>query len=235
MLLQLKILYVSMTRARKHVWIADNSEAIEPMRVWARRMLAVMRGSSFSQIFWTSRDLVMMCIPGTNDPRSLSVESSEQDWEKTGRYLFKRNRYAHAELCFQRASLHHEAMVAKAHRLREKAQELPHDEADQRSKVFTDAAQAFIKSAKFATFLKATYYRIAAECFKECAKLSQAAKCYVDAGEFGIGAQLYRDAGMFSNAIQIVRKHKVQQDVAVRIEFACRLHYFRRLEVAYVR
>jgi hypothetical protein len=39
---QLKILYVSITRARKHVWIADSSETSEPMRVWLRILAATV-------------------------------------------------------------------------------------------------------------------------------------------------------------------------------------------------
>jgi tetratricopeptide (TPR) repeat protein len=175
-------------------------------------------------------------MPGTNDPRSLVVLSSEREWEKTGRSLFKQKRYAHAVQCFQRASLDYEAKVATAYLRREEAQEVPHSRVVQRNQAFTDAAKTFIESARSSTSEKATYYRIAAECFKECANLPKAAQYYVYAGEYGIGAQLYRDAGMFSDAILVVQnyKHKVPRDIADQIEFASRLYFFLNLELKYV-
>lgn len=140
--------------------------------------------------------------------------------------------------CFQKASRHHEEVVAKAYLLREEAQAVrPDDEnsAIEHRRAFTAAAKAFIESAASA-MEKATYYRIAAECFRECGNLFQAAQSYIDAGEFDSGAQLYRDDGKFSQAIQVVRKYrsKMHHDVVDRIELACRLHYFRNFDLTYV-
>jgi tetratricopeptide (TPR) repeat protein len=182
----------------------------------------------------------MTSIPsGTNGPRSLAVSSTGDEWAKTGRSLFRQGRYAHAEQCFKKANLHDEELVANAYRLREEAQDVPPDEDDsavEHKRAFTAAAEAFIKSAASAILEKAIYYRIAAECFKECGNPPRAAQSYVDAGEFDIGAQLYRDAELFSQAIQVVREHrdKMQPDVVAGIEDDCRRHYFRNNELVYV-
>jgi len=234
---QLKILYVSITRARRNVWIVDDSETSEPMRVRRRRIPSVQCSSLF-QVFWTSRDLVMTYTAGTGGP-SLAVSSSREEWEDTARSFFKKKRYSHAVQCFEKASLFSEAAVAKAYLLREEAQAVPSGEYDNsvlRTQAFTAAAEAFIRSAVSATLEKATYYRIAAECYKDCDKSPQAARFYVEAGEFDVAAQLYRDTAMFSHAIRVIREYecKMQRDVVDRILFACRLYYFQNLELTYV-
>jgi tetratricopeptide (TPR) repeat protein len=201
-------------------------------------MLAV-QCSSFFQVFWTSRDLVMTRIPDTSQLSHLAVQSSQEEWERTGRLLFNQKRYAHAMQCFKRASLQKEAAVANAYLLREDAQAMPsgeHGDEFPRTQAFTDAAEAFIKSAASATLQQITYYRIAAECFQECAKLSQAARSYIDAREFDHGAQIYLDAGMHSHAIRVIHEHKrdMRHDIVDQILFKCRLYYFQKLELMYV-
>jgi tetratricopeptide (TPR) repeat protein len=156
----------------------------------------------------------------------------------TGRSLFKKKRYAHAIQCFEKASLQKEAAVAKAYLLREEAQAMPSCEHDNvlRTRAFTKAAEAFIKSAASASVERTTYYRIAAECFRECAELIKAAQLYIDAEEFGIGAQLYLDSEMHSHAIRVIRKHerKMRRGIVDQILFRCRLYYFQKFELEYV-
>jgi hypothetical protein len=196
-----------------------------------------MQCSSFFQAFWMSRDLVLTRTPGTSGP-SLGVRSSQEEWEKTARSLFKNKRYAHAKQCFERASLQKEAAVANAYLLREEAQAMPSDEHHDalRTRAFTEVAEAFIKSATSASMERMTYYRIAAECFRECAKLPEAARYYIDAKEFDIGAQMYLDSEMHSHAIRIIRRHerKMRHSIVDQILFRCRLYYFQKFELEYV-
>jgi hypothetical protein len=135
--------------------------------------------------------------------------------------------------CFERASLQKEAAVANAYLLREDAQG---EHGVPRTQAFTDAAEAFIKSAASATLQQTTYYRIAAECFQECRKLPQAARSYIDAREFDHGAQIYLDAKMHSHAIRVIHEHKrnMRHDIVDQILFKCRLYYFQKLELMYV-
>jgi tetratricopeptide (TPR) repeat protein len=180
----------------------------------------------------------MIGIPGTSGPPSLAIQSSQEEWEKTARSLFKKKRYAHAMQCFERASLQNEAAVSNAYLLREEARALPSGEHhdDLRTQAFTRAAEAFIKSAPSASVERSTYYRIAAECFRECVRLPDAARSYVDAGEFDIGAQLYLDSEMHSHAIRIIHRHEreMRHSIVDQILFRCRLYYFQKSELEYV-
>jgi hypothetical protein len=181
----------------------------------------------------------MTCIPGTDDPGSLAVSSSVEEWEKTGRSLFKQKLYAHAVQCFQRASLHHEVIVAKAYLLRERAHAVLSGQPDDvtlRSKAFGDAAKEFIKCASPTTAESRAYHRIAAECFQEGNNILEAARLYVKAEDFDRAAQLYRDAGMFGEAMQIVRENrgKMQSKVVHSIVQDCRLNHFKKQEFPYV-
>lgn len=211
---ELKILYVSITRARRNIWIVDSSETAEPMRV-----------------FWTSKDLVMTRIPETTGWDSLAVSSSREEWEKTGRSLFKQKRYAHAAQCLQRASMTHEAAVASAYLLREQAHAVS-DSIVLRSEAFGDAAAAFNKCALLTTVESRAYYRIAAECFQECGKFSEAARLYIKMEDSDSAAQAYLKAEMFDQAIQVVRENqdKMQGNVVSGIVHASYLHYWRRQE-----
>ena len=169
----------------------------------------------------------------TNGPGPLGVSSSAEEWEQAGLSLFKQKRYAHAMQCFQKARMHHEAGVANAYLLREEAQTVPSGEdgnSVQYKQAFTTAAEAFIESALSAPTEKTTYYRIAAECFKECSKFPQAARYYIDAGEFDTGAELYCDNGMLSHAVKVVRQYedKMKRGVVSRIEKENRIYYLNR-------
>jgi hypothetical protein len=105
-----------------------------------------------------------------------------------------------------------------------------------RTQAFTKVAEAFITSAASAPVERTTYYRIAAECFRECAELPEAARLYIIAGEFDIGAQLYLDSEMHSHAIRVIREHeqKMRRSIVDQILFRCRLYYFQKSELEYV-
>lgn len=235
---QLKFLYVSITRARKNIWIFDCSEKSEPMRVRLKRTWVSPVGYSFfCQIFWTAKGQVVNLSPENNFP-SLGVSSTPEEWETSARYYFQKKRYAHAIQCFQRASLHREAEVANAYLLREQARATPSDPQDGSltyRNAFTEAAEAFIKCAASATLEQQAYYRAAAECFEQNGSLPEAARAYVSAEEFDIAAQLYRDRGMFGHAAQVIRDYegRMRGDVVDKIRLACRLYYFNKQDITY--
>ncbi|KAH9949529.1 hypothetical protein B0H21DRAFT_728406 [Amylocystis lapponica] len=197
---ELKFLYVACTRARMNLWIADGSDKAEAMR-----------------LFWTRRDLVQNCTPGTDVPR-LAVSSTLEQWAATARALFDRRRYTQAMHCYERASLPREKAVAYAYWLREQARSSPVNPSrsgTSQSKAFALAANAFWKSADEAVMEKLTYFRISAECYVSSGDDGNAAKAYYRAGEFDLAAQHYRKIGMFDEAVAVVKLHHEAMDSVI--------------------
>jgi tetratricopeptide (TPR) repeat protein len=181
------------------------------------------------QIFWAARDLVTT-TSDTELPR-LAVASLSDEWERSGRSLFSKKRYAHAMQCFQRASLRREAAVAEAYLLRDQARAVSlgqHNNGDMRSKAFIDAAEAFVRCALSASVEKRAYYRTAAVCFKESDKLSEATQNYLNAEDFDSAAKVFCDAQKFDDAVRVVRDHQdtMQSNVVLQVVSVCARHYF---------
>lgn len=218
---ELKFLYVAITRARKNLWIVDCSETSEPMR-----------------IFWTSKNQIQNCTPGTDVPR-LAVSSSPQEWEKSGRTLFQNKRYLQAMHCFERAGLNREVSVSRTYYLREQARATPTTGSRQalklRQNAFTIAAEAFLQCAVAATSSreKNVYFRNAGDCFEHADNDCEAAQAYVKAREFGLAVKLYRKCGMFDEAVDVVTTHRedIEADVAENLLDVARLFYFNRNEL----
>ena len=238
---QLKFLYVAITRARKNLWIVDCSETSEPMRVDLISLVCELLSQIILQIFWTSKNQIQNCTPGTDVPR-LAVSSSPQEWEKSGRTLFQNKRYLQAMHCFERAGLNREVSVSRTYYLREQARATPTTGSRQalelRQNAFSIAAKAFLQCAVAATSAreKKVYFRNAGDCFEHADNDCQAAQAYVEAQEFGLAVKLYRKCGMFDEAVDVVTAHReyIEADVAENLLDVARLFYFNRNELEYI-
>ncbi|KAF7367508.1 UvrD-like helicase ATP-binding domain-containing protein [Mycena sanguinolenta] len=210
---ELKFLYVAITRARNNVWIADTSAKGEPMR-----------------ILWTSRDQIQNCTPGTDTPR-LAISSTSAEWEEQGRRLFANKRYRQSKHCFERALLPQQAAMAGAYYLRAEARKASTATTRQaiqdRNTAFLQAAAAFMDCAKEDGTL--SYFRIAAECFEEADKKLQAAENYFNAQEYTRSTELYRKLGKFDEAVDILKNHreKIRPEVVTNVTNVARLFYFK--------
>ncbi|KAK7064824.1 UvrD-like helicase ATP-binding domain-containing protein [Favolaschia claudopus] len=211
--IELKFLYVAITRARNNVWIADTSAKGEPMR-----------------ILWTSRDQVQNCTPGTDTPQ-LAISSTPAEWEDQGRKLFTNKRYRQAKHCFERALLPQQAAMAEAYHLRAEARKCPTSNNRQaiqtRKTAFLQAASAFMECAKEEG--TRAYFRIAAECFETVGEELLAAEVYLKAQAYTKSAELYRKLGKFDEAVDIVQKHKEEITPAVvsNVTNVARLFYYK--------
>ena len=81
--LQLKFLYVAVTRARNNLWIVDSSESAEPMKVPDARVTP-NDCSLLAQVYWSSKDQIRIWSPSDGVPR-LAVSSTPEEWSKTGK------------------------------------------------------------------------------------------------------------------------------------------------------
>ncbi|KAF9524672.1 hypothetical protein CPB83DRAFT_909779 [Crepidotus variabilis] len=214
---ELKFLYVAVTRARKNLWIVDCSDKSEPMRT-----------------FWTSRQEIQNCTPGTDVPR-LAVSSTPEEWAKTGKSLFSNKRFAQAMHCYERAGLVREAAVAYAYHLRDIARRIALNGSKQsirsREEAHHTAACAFLESAAASLNVKekAAYFRNAGSCFEEAHDDFEAAEAYRNAQEYTKAAKLFRKCARFDEAVAIITDHvdQVEVNVVENITDVARLFYFK--------
>ncbi|KAG2096334.1 uncharacterized protein F5147DRAFT_839983 [Suillus discolor] len=211
---ELKILYVGITRARKNIWIVDKSDRSEPMR-----------------IFWTSRNQIQNCTPGTDVPH-LAVSSTPEEWASFGRSLFSHKRYSQAIHCFERANLRREVKVCEAYQLREVARSSVGVAllSDQK-RAFNVAADAFTDCAETAPGnQKLQYYRNSADCYVRAGDDLKAAEAYLSAQEFEQAAKRYRKVGRFDKTLHVLNDHgtDIPEETTAELWTVCRLFYFSR-------
>ncbi|KAG1800254.1 P-loop containing nucleoside triphosphate hydrolase protein [Suillus plorans] len=190
---ELKFLYVGITRARKNMWIVDKSDKSDPMR-----------------IFWTSRNQVQNCTPGTNVPH-LAVSSTAEEWTSFGHSLFSHKSYSQAIHCFKRANLRREVKVCEAYRLREVARSsVGVASLGDQKKAFNVAAGAFTDCGATETGnQKLQYYRNSADCYIRAGDDLKAAEAYFNAQEFEQATKRYRKARRFDKTVHVLDDHGV--------------------------
>ncbi|KAG6919462.1 hypothetical protein DXG01_005721 [Tephrocybe rancida] len=216
---ELKFLYVAITRARKNLWIADQSQKGEPMR-----------------IFWTKRDQIHNCTPGTDMPR-LAVTSSREEWASKGKELFERKKFLQAKHCYERASMTREMAIANAYYLRSEARKAPMGESrrvkEPRNQGFVTAANAFVACAQEAGKNRTVYFKRAAECYELGAEELRAAKTYLLGHEYDVAAKLFRKLGLFDEAVDVIKQNEehMQSDIVENIKEVARLYYFREAKL----
>ncbi|KAG1862479.1 P-loop containing nucleoside triphosphate hydrolase protein [Suillus tomentosus] len=190
---ELKFLYVGITRARRNVWIVDKSDKSDPMRT-----------------FWTSRNQVQNCTPGTNVPH-LAVSSTAEEWASSGHSLFSHKSYSQAIHCFKRAKLRREVKVCEAYRLREVARSsVGVASLSDQKKAFNVAADAFTDCGATETGnQKLQYYRNSADCYVRAGDDLKAAEAYFNAQEFEQATKRYRKARRFDKTVHVLDDHGV--------------------------
>ncbi|KAI0258666.1 hypothetical protein BC834DRAFT_835038 [Gloeopeniophorella convolvens] len=216
---ELKFLYVAVTRARKNLWIVDRSDTGEPMRT-----------------YWSSKNLVQNCTPGTDVPQ-LAVSSSPEEWAKMARTLFSHKRYFQAMHSYDRAGMPREKAISHAYSLREQARGIPQNRSgnNARHDAYAMVAKAFMVSARDATIVRerTEYFRIAAEAYLVLEDHAKAAHAYEQGSRFTEAAQHYRKAGMFDNAVSVIKNHGSAMDasVASKLTDVARYFYLQRGEL----
>ncbi|KAG2143549.1 uncharacterized protein EDB93DRAFT_1088104 [Suillus bovinus] len=211
---ELKLLYMGITRARKNVWIVDKSRKSDPMR-----------------IFWTSRNQVQNCTPGTDVPH-LAVSSTPEEWASFGRSLFSHKRYSQAIRCFERANLPREVKICEAYQLREVARSsVGVTLLDDQTRAFNVAADAFTDCGATTTEIqKLQYYRNSADCYVQAGDDHKAAEAYLNAQEFEQAVKRYHKAGRFDKTLHVLHDHgmNIPEETATELWTVCRLFYCSR-------
>ncbi|KAI6165389.1 hypothetical protein EDD17DRAFT_1754090 [Pisolithus thermaeus] len=208
---ELKFLYVGITRACKRLWIVDNSDKAECMK-----------------LFWTSRSQIQNHIPDSGVPQ-LAVSSTPEEWAESGHSLFQHKRYTQAMHCFGRANMPREVRIAKAHHFQELARAtIGVAVLSEQQRSFAKAADAFFTCGSEAPGReKLQYYRTAAECYIRAADDRKAADAHLNAEGYELAAKRYRKAGQLDKVVGVLKSHseEVSRDCADELLTVCRLYY----------
>lgn len=239
--IQLKSLYVAITRSRKNLWIVDFSDKAEPMKVGSDRKLEKLSTHNCQQKIWESKGLIQTCTPGGDIPR-LAVRSGPEEWAKSGRSFFENRTYLQAMRAFERAGMAREAKISYSYHLRETARQIPATTKDSlaRRKAFRLAASTFSECAKTSAWKEARVllhntgdcYEHAGNCGRSTEDFRRAAEAYTRATEFDAAVKLYRKIDLYDEAVEIIQSHRDEMDeelVESVLEVA-RLFYFKRKE-----
>ncbi|KAL4065822.1 hypothetical protein V8B97DRAFT_1919570 [Scleroderma yunnanense] len=209
MKVELKNLYVGITRAKMNLYLLDNSEMSKPM-----------------QEFWTKLGLIRDADSHTDTLQYFS-ESSREQWAATGHKLFNSGHFEQAIHCFERADLSRERQIAGAFQLREEARSII--QPSERRKAFHITAEAFEKCAEEAVDIEGiTYYRDAAKCYALAGNIHEAANFYIKSEDFASAARQYQKAGYFDDIVRFLKHYDVKMPIWCKAELLeiCVRHYY---------
>jgi tetratricopeptide (TPR) repeat protein len=159
----------------------------------------------------------------------LAVSSTAEEWAKSGRTLFRSKRYYQAMHCFERAEMPRETAIAHAYLLRDTARNLlggSKTQASERAQAFADAADAFVQCAKREqSEERATYFRVAGECFAQANEHLKAGQAFYEASEYTLSARQYRKGDHFDEAVEVVQNHDVDPAFAATLVDVAKFYY----------
>ena len=201
---ELKKLYVALTRAKSTLWFFD--------RDLSRRQPILE--------LWSEKGFIRLVeSTGNDDITPLAKKSSRQLWKKRGMEFFQRQNYEMAERCFKQAGDLYNQKVSHAMLVNIQAVELMEKgKTPAARKLFAEVAETYLEisrktqAAKF--FVKAHEFARAVDLFEEVG-------AYSDALMTAIEGKLY---GRSLTMLEACRQSKSLDDAAVE-NFAYRLAY----------
>jgi tetratricopeptide (TPR) repeat protein len=159
----------------------------------------------------------------------LAVSSTAKEWARSGRALFRSKRYYQAMHCFERAEMPRETAIAHAYLLRDTARNLlggSKMQASERAQAFANAADVFVRCAeREQSEERATYFRVAGECFALANEHLKAGKAFYEASEYTLSARQYRKGDHFDEAIEVAQNHDVDPAFATTLVDVAKLYY----------
>lgn len=188
---ELKFLYVLLTRARQHVIIYDSDvKSREPMlRYWQQKELVEKK-------------------PLDEDIRSLFLATSApQEWQERGKQFFERKQFANARLCFQRAGDHFQERLCNAAELEQNGDKEAVSKPLEARKLYHRAASEYLELTGYAhsaarCFELAEEFTLAAQHFTAVARHRDAARCFERAVLWNEAAHAYEKINDVENALR---------------------------------
>ncbi|VDB86827.1 unnamed protein product [Peniophora sp. CBMAI 1063] len=217
LILELKNLYVAITRTKRRLWIVDDPEYSGPM---------------FS--YWAQHNLT------TEADATVTVEqfidhSKDHEWKSTAFRFFKQGLYEQAANAYERAGDPRTARLARAMGMYQSAFEVPVSRKRQRREEIEKSARALLLSAEEiddADDRKGAAGK-AAECFIELGDQRRAAEAYELGRDWSKAARLFMKAHMMDRAVKIVQDNEDDLDDGVKraVYDVAKSSYLAKLEV----
>ena len=176
---ELKLLYVLLTRARQHLLIYEyNMEHVTPMlKYWCEEK---------NEVLVEEREL-------DDDIRDMfRSSSSPAEWKQRGEQLFERKQFLNARLCYERADDTLLMRLCDAHITEQKADQLALNKPPESQKLFKEAAVMFIALPN--------QKQSAVRCFEKAGAWSQAAQIYLDMNKYSDAARCFTKCRMWRDA-----------------------------------
>ncbi|KAG9016354.1 hypothetical protein FRB90_003159 [Tulasnella sp. 427] len=205
---ELKSFYVGLTRARERVWIweeTDNGFAMENLLV--------------------NNGLATSHKPDATVPQ-VATTSHEDEWAEQAKEYFSKSLYLEAEFCFRKAQMSWWASVAQAYDRRQEAMQLPEKHPD-RAVNLLEVAQLFDTLAQDPERTESPetirlLFLNAAESYVVILDHVRAALAFRRAGKYTQAAYHYRVAGEFDEAIDVIKNHFIEPELAESITYAAK-------------
>lgn len=249
--MELKSLYVGLTRAKERVWIWNRSEKGREMQARKQAFVSFLSSLTLSyRHYWSIHSVrapmksislfrvLQVCRNETAATKSITrssdndtVPSPPAEWLERARHFFLERMFSEASFCFRKAGMGWWAAVASAFEVHRVAfQSLEADPDPQRHFTLNNVAQEFYELAVSAENRgevrnSRPLFLKAAECSAVTTNHGVAAKAFFKLEEYTKSAYHYRMAGMFDDAVQIVNAHAVEPAVAESITYAAKIVY----------
>ncbi|KAA8532355.1 hypothetical protein F0562_032389 [Nyssa sinensis] len=197
--LELKLLYVAITRSRKRLWISENAKELSnPMfDYWKKLCLVEIRRVDDSQV------------------QEMQVGSSEEEWRSRGIKLYCEGRYEMAMMCFTRAGDKYRENWANAASLRTAAEHFRGSNPEMAHEVLSKAAELFNSIGRDESaaqcFLELKEYEKAGAIYFEKygeSRLDDACNCFLLAGCYKRAAEACARGNDFSKCLSICTSRK---------------------------
>ena len=192
---ELKLLYVLVTRARQHLLILDDSPTL---------MKPILD-------FWKLQNLVEMRDLDENIRAMFQSSSTPEEWRQRAEQLFERKQYGNARLCYQRAGDEYQERLCSSFEVEQEADNCVVRKPAEAKMLYKSAYESFkgltghmADAARCCE--KAAEWLLAAEIYNKQGKFSQAGKCFEKKDAWTDAAIAYDRAQEYSDALRCCYK-----------------------------
>ncbi|KAG8965904.1 hypothetical protein FRC05_002962 [Tulasnella sp. 425] len=218
---ELKALYVGLTRARERVWIWDRSD----------------KGADLETLLTALNLATVHDITGAM-PR-LGVTSSAHEWSQRAQQYFSKRLFSEAALAFKNANMGWWESVAMAYGERQSTMRLPQHHFRRQSS-FTTVAQEFERLAESPEGVdnpttRNHLYLNSGECYVAVSNHGAAANAFMNGKRYTEAAYHYRMANSFEKAVEVIKHHHVDPEVAESITYTAKIVYTKRGDASSLR
>lgn len=160
------------------------------------------------------------------------MSNGDDEWAEQAQQYFAKNLFAEAGFCFQRARMPWWSSVAQTYKHRQDALRLADDDPI-RLHSLRIVAQIFDHLAtdgrgKEDEESLRLLFANAGECYAAVGEHPSAGVSFLNARKYTPSAYHYRMAGLFEEALDIIKNHRVDSDVADGITYAAKIVFTKR-------